>query len=65
MSDKHNGSIDLTEKALEKFAQGDEQGGNDLVSKANQMDPSGPKEVLSDLDEDQNDRKKQSTISSK
>jgi uncharacterized protein HemY len=49
---KHDVAIDLTEQALEKLADGDEDGADKLLAQAKKLDPTGPAEVLEDIDED-------------
>ena len=50
--DKHTEALDLTDQALEKLVAGDEAAADELIAKAKKLDPSAPKEVLQDLDED-------------
>ncbi len=50
--DKHTQALDLTDQALEKLVDGDEAAADQLIEKAKKLDPSAPKEVLQDLDED-------------
>lgn len=50
--DKHEQALDLTEQALEKLDEGDEKAADDLLGKAKSLDPSAPKEVVADMDED-------------
>ncbi len=49
---KHEQARTLTEQALDKLVEGDEQAAGELVEKAKRLDPSGAQEVLDDLDED-------------
>jgi hypothetical protein len=57
-NNQHDRSVDMTEEALDKYAQGDERGGDDLVQQAKELDQTGPEEVLNDLDEDAARREK-------
>ena len=50
--DKHAEALDLTDQALEKLVAGDEAAADRLIEKAKKLDPSAPKEVLQELDED-------------
>ena len=50
--DKHAKALDLTDQALEKLVDGDEAAADQLIEKAKKLDPSAPREVLQDLDED-------------
>ena len=50
--DKHEKALDLTEQALDKLSAGDEKAADALIDKAKSLDPSAPKEVVADLDED-------------
>lgn len=52
MSDKHEKALDLTEEALEKLTEGNEKAADKLIKEAKRLDPSAPKEVVSDLEED-------------
>ena len=54
--DKHDKALDLTDQALEKLVAGDEAAADELIAQAKKLDPSAPKEVLQDLDEDAKDR---------
>lgn len=49
---KHDKARALTEQALDKLVDGDEQAADALVNRAKRIDPSGAQEVVSDLDED-------------
>ena len=49
---KHDKALDLTEKALEKIAEGDEKAADRLIAEAKKLDPEAPKEIVSDLDEE-------------
>lgn len=51
-SAKHEKARALTEQALDKLVEGDEKAADALVDQAKRIDPSGAREVVSDLDED-------------
>ncbi len=48
----HEKAIDLTEKALEKLNEGNEKEADKLIEQAKSLDPSAPKEVVEDMEED-------------
>lgn len=50
--DKHDKALDLTEKALEKLADGDDKAADKLIEQAKKLDQGAVKEVVQDLDED-------------
>ena len=50
--DKHEKALDLTEQALEKLTDGDEDAADTLIKEAKKLDPSAPAEVVADLEED-------------
>jgi hypothetical protein len=50
--DKHEKALDLTEEALEKLTKGDKASADRLIDQAKKLDPSAPKEVVRDMDED-------------
>ena len=50
--DKHERALDLTEQALEKLDEGDEKAADKLIDEAKTLDPSAPKEIVADMDED-------------
>ncbi len=50
--DKHEKALDLTEQALEKLTDGDEEAADKLIKEAKKLDPSAPAEIVADLDED-------------
>ena len=54
--DKHDQAVDLTEEALEKLAEGDDQAADKLIGQAKKLDPKAPEEVVRDLDEDAKSR---------
>lgn len=49
---RHDKARDLTEAALDKLVDGDEKAADALIEKARRLDPSAPREVVADLDED-------------
>ena len=51
MSDKHDKALDLTEQALEKLDEGDEQAADEMLEQAKRLDPSAVEEVVQDLDD--------------
>ena len=50
--DKHERALDLTEQALEKLDEGDEKAADKLIDEAKTLDPSAPKEIVADMEED-------------
>ena len=50
--DKHERALDLTEQALEKLDAGDEKAADKLIDEAKSLDPSAPKEIVADMEED-------------
>ena len=56
MSDKHDKALDLTEQALEKLDKGDEKAADKLIEEAKSLDPSAPKEIVEEMDEDERRR---------
>ncbi len=50
--DKHDKALDLTEQALDKLDEGDEKAADELIDQAKTLDPSAPKEIVADMDED-------------
>ena len=52
MSDKHEKALDLTEQALDKLKDGDEKAADKLIDQAKSLDPSAPKEVVDEMEED-------------
>ena len=59
MSDeKHEKALDLTEQALEMLVAGDQKAADKLIDQARKLDPSAPKEVVQDIEEDAKSRGK-------
>ena len=50
--DKHQKALDLTEQALGKLDEGDDKAADTLIEEAKALDPSAPKEIVAELDED-------------
>lgn len=50
--EKHEKALDLTEEALEKLNDDDEEAAGRLFEKARKLDPSAPAEVVRDMEED-------------
>ena len=49
---KHDKAIDLTEQALDKMVEGNEDAAQKLIDEAKKLDRTAPEEVLRDIDED-------------
>ena len=57
MSDKHEKAVELTEEALAKLSDGDEESADKLIQEAKKLDKNAPAEVVKDMEEDEKTRK--------